>query len=155
MTNNANLAIQSNVEMQPAQPSVHLCKQCMWRHLVAKFKTNKSGAIWWPNLQVMQMMLSGGQICSQSKKCHLVAKLSLSHGWSQFLGPLCLWQCLLWMSQRSPFTHLKAEIFWSSQAGKIPCSSVVESCYSAGGTEAVMQSIQLQGIDPMYSTVCW
>ena len=80
MTNNANLAIQSNVEMQPAQPRVHLCKQCMWRHLVAKFETNKSGAIWWPNLQVMQMMLSGGQICSQSKKCHLVAKLSLSHG---------------------------------------------------------------------------
>ena len=32
-----------------------------WRHLVAKFGTNASGAIWWPNLQLMQVAPSGRQ----------------------------------------------------------------------------------------------
>ena len=27
---------------------------CKWRHLVVKFVTNASGAIWWPNLQPIQ-----------------------------------------------------------------------------------------------------
>ena len=31
-----------------------------WRHLVAKFPTYASGAIWWPNLQLMQVAPSGG-----------------------------------------------------------------------------------------------
>ena len=35
---------------------------CKWRHLVAKFATNASGAIWGPNLQLMQVTPSGGQI---------------------------------------------------------------------------------------------
>ena len=38
--------------------------QCKWRHLVAKFATKVSGAIWWPNLQLMQVVPSGGQICN-------------------------------------------------------------------------------------------
>ena len=37
------------------------CKLC---HLVAKYATNTSGAIWWPNLQLMQVAPSGGQICN-------------------------------------------------------------------------------------------
>ena len=41
---------------------------------MAKFATNASGAIWWPNLQLMQVAPSGGQICSQYKWRHLVAK---------------------------------------------------------------------------------
>ena len=32
--------------------------------LVAKFETNASGAIWWPNLQLMQVAVSGGQFCN-------------------------------------------------------------------------------------------
>jgi len=52
------------------------CNQCKWRHLVAKFGTNASGAICWPNLQLMQVAPSGGQICKQCKWRHLVAKFS-------------------------------------------------------------------------------
>ena len=41
-----------------------ICNYYKWRHLVAKFATNASGAIWWPNLQLMQVAPSGGQICN-------------------------------------------------------------------------------------------
>ena len=51
LTDNANRAIQGNVAKQVAQ-------------LVGQFVTNASGAIWWPNLQLMQMVPSGGQICN-------------------------------------------------------------------------------------------
>ena len=37
---------------------------CKWRHLVANFATNSSGAIWWTILQLMQITPSGGQICN-------------------------------------------------------------------------------------------
>ena len=47
-------------------------------HLVAKFVTNASGAIWWPNLQLKQMVL-----------CGYKSKLR-----SRYLGSLCIWQCL-------------------------------------------------------------
>ena len=43
---------------------------------VAKFATNASGAIWWPNLELMQAAPSGGQICNQCKWRHLVAKFA-------------------------------------------------------------------------------
>ena len=55
LIDNVNRAIQGNVVMQPGDQ----CKLC---HLVAKFATNASGAIWWPNLQLMQVVPSGGQI---------------------------------------------------------------------------------------------
>ena len=29
--------------------------KCKWYHLVAKFGTNASGAIWWPNLELLQV----------------------------------------------------------------------------------------------------
>ena len=32
--------------------------------LVANFATNASGDIWWPNLQLMQVVPSGGQKCN-------------------------------------------------------------------------------------------
>ena len=50
-----------------------ICNSCKWCHLVAKFATNASGAIWWSNLQLMQVAPSGGQICNWCKWCHLVA----------------------------------------------------------------------------------
>ena len=43
-------------------------------HLVAKFVTNASNAIWWPNLELMQVAPSGGQIWNLCKWRHLVAK---------------------------------------------------------------------------------
>jgi hypothetical protein len=43
---------------------------------MGKFATNASGAIWWPYLQLMQVVPAGGQICNQSKWCHLVAKFA-------------------------------------------------------------------------------
>ena len=39
-------------------------KLCKWRHLVDKFATNASGAIWWSNLQLMKLVPSGGLICN-------------------------------------------------------------------------------------------
>ena len=64
-TDNVKRVIQGNVAMQVTQPG---------GHLLAKFATNASGAIWWPNLQPMQVVPSGGQICNQCKWCHQVAK---------------------------------------------------------------------------------
>ena len=40
---------------------------------MAKFATNASGAIWWPNLLLMQVAPSGGQICNYCKWRHLMA----------------------------------------------------------------------------------
>jgi len=34
-----------------------ICNLCKWRHLVAKFATNTSGAIWWSNLQLKQVVV--------------------------------------------------------------------------------------------------
>merc|ERR1719278_1376605 len=39
-------------------------------------KTDASGAIWWPNLILMQVVSSCGQICSLCKWHHLVAKFA-------------------------------------------------------------------------------
>merc|ERR1711978_142065 len=58
-------------------PSVgQICNLCKWRHLVEEFTTNASGAIWWPNLQLMQVAPSGGQICNLCKWRHLVAEFT-------------------------------------------------------------------------------
>ena len=38
--------------------------------------TISSGAIWWPNLQLMQVAPSGGQICNLCKWRHLVANFA-------------------------------------------------------------------------------
>ena len=37
----------------------------LWCHLVAKFVTNASGVVWWPNLQLILVAPSGGQICNK------------------------------------------------------------------------------------------
>ena len=55
LTDNANRAIQGSVVMQPGDH----CKLC---HSVAKYATNASGAIWWQNLQLMQVVPCGYQI---------------------------------------------------------------------------------------------
>ena len=76
LTDNANRAIQGNVAMHVTLPGGQLWNQCKWCHLVAKFATNArrslvakigtnaSVAIWWLNLQLMQVVPSGGQICN-------------------------------------------------------------------------------------------
>ena len=57
--------------------------------MVAKFGANASGAIWWPNLQLMQVVPSGGQICNESKYRHMVAKIGTNADcitcWPNFL----------------------------------------------------------------------
>ena len=60
------------------RPGSQLWKQCKWRHLVAKYATNASGAIWWPNCQLIQMASSGGQLYNFCKWRHLVAKFATS-----------------------------------------------------------------------------
>ena len=66
--------------IQVAPSGGQICNYCMWRHMVVKFATDASGAILCSNLQLMQMVSCDCQIKSKSR--------------SQFLGPLCLWQCL-------------------------------------------------------------
>ena len=46
--------------MQVAPSGGQICNQFKWRHLVAKFGTNASGTIWWPNLQLMQVARPSG-----------------------------------------------------------------------------------------------
>ena len=67
LTDNANWAIQGNVAMQVTQHCGQLCKQWKWHNLVTKFWTNTSCATWGPNLQLMQVVPHGGQICNQCK----------------------------------------------------------------------------------------
>ena len=66
LADNANKAIQGNVAMQVTQvaPSGgQILNWCKWRHLVTKFVfalvtnfiTNASGAIWWPNFELIQV----------------------------------------------------------------------------------------------------
>ena len=85
--------------------------QCKWCHLVAKFTTNASSAIWWPNLQPKQVTPSGGQIqpmhvASSGGQVYIQCKWSYlvltkkkikKIGWETY-GPntpglMCLWQC--------------------------------------------------------------
>ena len=60
LTEKANRAIQGIVAIQVT--SWVNCNQCKWRHQVAKFPINANGAIWWLNLEQMQMTPPGGQI---------------------------------------------------------------------------------------------
>ena len=61
LTDTANRAFQCNLQlMQVTQPG--LVGKLM--EVVAKFATDASGAIWWPNLQLMQVEPSGGKFCN-------------------------------------------------------------------------------------------
>merc|ERR1712016_460060 len=61
--------------------------------------TISSCAIWWPNLQLMQVAPSGGQICKLCKWRHLVAKFATnarSHlvaNISTLASGVIWWQC--------------------------------------------------------------
>ena len=61
--------------MQVAPSGGKNWNQCKWRHLVAKFKTNASGANSWPDLQAKQVAPSRCQIYNHCKSRHLVAKI--------------------------------------------------------------------------------
>ena len=64
LTGNANRATQGNVAMHVTLPGGQIRNQCKWSHVVAKFGAKASGNIWWPNLELMQVVLSGGRICN-------------------------------------------------------------------------------------------
>ena len=55
-----------------------------WRHLVGKFATNASGAIWWPKLKQMLIALHIGQICN---RCNLAGEIT------QVLDPIPWVRC--------------------------------------------------------------
>ena len=52
---------------------------------MAKFATNASGVILWPNSQLMQVAPAGGQIC---KWCHMVAKFAINASGAMLLPNL-------------------------------------------------------------------
>ena len=56
--------------------------------MVTKYPTNASGANWWPNLQLMQVAPSGGQICNLCKWCHMVAKFATNVSGAMLLPSL-------------------------------------------------------------------
>ena len=69
LTDNANRAFQGMQVM----PVIHVIQvmdviQVIESEKVTissgQFGTDASGAIWWPNLQLMQVVSSGGQICN-------------------------------------------------------------------------------------------
>ena len=88
-TDNANM---------PDDEMLNKSKLCQ---LVAKYATYRSGAIWWRNLQPMQVVPSGGQICYDCKWRHLVAKFTTNAcdaiWWSNFqlmqVAPSGGWIC--------------------------------------------------------------
>ena len=49
-------------------------------HSVAKYANNASRAIWWPKLQLMQVVSTSGKVYYYCKWRHVVAKFSPSHG---------------------------------------------------------------------------
>ena len=59
-----------------APPDDQILNQSKLCHLVAKYATNTNGFIWWPNLLLIQVVQSGGQICNWCKWRHLVAKIA-------------------------------------------------------------------------------
>ena len=70
----------------------------MWRHLVAKFCTNASGATWWPNFVLMQEFPTNS--CGATCLLNLLA-IEYFQLWCKPMGPLCLWQCFCWVWQIS------------------------------------------------------
>ena len=60
-----------------APSCVQICNLCKWCHLVVKFATNASGAIWLTNASGILFSWRD----NSSFRCYT-------------LGPLCLWQCL-------------------------------------------------------------
>ena len=55
---------------------------------MAKFATNTSGAMLWSNLQLMQIVPSGGQMCNECKWRHLVAKFAIDASGAMLLPNL-------------------------------------------------------------------
>ena len=69
--------------------------KAMWQHklrnLVANFANNASGAIWWPNFQLMQVAPSGGQICNLCSRAMLLPNLvQVTESFSGSVVPLAM-----------------------------------------------------------------
>ena len=54
--------IETNASCLAFSIVLRYCSGSLWRHLVGKFATNAIGAIWWLNLEPMQVAPSGGQL---------------------------------------------------------------------------------------------
>ena len=60
-TDDVNKAILGNVAIQVAPSGGQQWNECKWHHLVAKLVTNSRSPNCWPNLQLVYVVLSGGQ----------------------------------------------------------------------------------------------
>ena len=123
-------------------PGGQICNLCKWCHLVAKFAANANGAIWWPNLQLMQVGPSGGQICNLCKWCHIVAKFNPSHRvnfWARcassniFLLTLCWEQkCRKWvrtLKWNQEVNWIQKNIYGRKDTNT--CKRVTDNCWSS------------------------
>ena len=70
---------------------------------MAKFATNASGAIWWANLQLMQVAPSGGKICNYESGVMLLLNLiQVAKSISGSVVPLPMFEtCLLFSEFRA------------------------------------------------------
>ena len=94
--------------MQVAPSGGQICNKCKWCHLVAKFGTNASCALWWPNLELMQV------------EPPLAGEITQVLDAIYTLGPLCLWQCfakkLLLFAKKSTFFWQKKALFFAKKS---------------------------------------
>ena len=66
----------SNLQLMQVVPSgSQICNYCKWRHLVAKFETNVSGAMLLPSLIQITKSISGS-VVPLAMFCHLLKYLS-------------------------------------------------------------------------------
>ena len=62
----------------PNWQTINMC------HVVAKFAANASGTTWWTNLQPMQVVPQGGQICNLCKWCQQFGDFFFKISWHIF-----------------------------------------------------------------------
>ena len=80
---------------------------------MVKIATNASGANLWPNLQLMEVAPSGGQICSLCKWRHLVAKFAIN------VSGDIWWQCFVVADEfdEKEFKMLKMKVTSGRKSG--------------------------------------
>ena len=78
---------------------------------MTKFGSNSNGAIWWPNLQPIQVVPLKSILNYSSWKIY--SKYGVNT-----LGPLCLWQCfLMWFSNK--YWNLWMEFCWEFPEARV------------------------------------
>ena len=92
------LVINASLQLlEVAPPGDQIYSQFKWCQVMVKFRTlyrqcgnasDSSGTIWWPNLELMQVVPSGGQICNLCNDLLILAKIISNYFQSENLFKL-------------------------------------------------------------------